>query len=86
MIDWWDIFINGLWILGLAIVLAAFSYRSAWKTYQPKSGAMLWAEDIWPALGLAMFCFGLGLNQRPNLEAGRVDCFGNDLAWHALVQ
>jgi cell division protein FtsW (lipid II flippase) len=61
MIDWWDIIINGLWILGLAIVVAAFSYRSAWKTYQPNSRAMFWAEDIWPALGLAMFCFGLGL-------------------------
>jgi hypothetical protein len=61
MIDWWDVFINGLWILGLAIVLAAFSYRGAWKVYQPKSGSMLWAEEVWPALGLALFCFGLGL-------------------------
>ena len=51
MIDWWDVFTNGLWILGLAIVLAAFSYRSAWKEHKPGNGSMLWTEEIWPGIG-----------------------------------
>ena len=59
MIDWWDVIINGVWILGLAIVLAAFSYRSAWKSYHPGTGNMIWADEVWPAIGLALFCFGL---------------------------
>ncbi len=27
MIPWWSVFFNALWILGLAVLLAAFSYH-----------------------------------------------------------
>ena len=33
MIDWLNVFYNSLWILGLAIILAAFSYAD-WRAHQ----------------------------------------------------
>jgi hypothetical protein len=65
-IDWFGVFSNGLWILGLAIALAAVSYAD-WrrKLSQPRltlrqalshpSFQMAWS------LGLLLFCAGLAL-------------------------
>ena len=67
MIDWWDVIVNGLWIAGLAIFLASVSYLSAAKHYtkggadEPGKRKWLWSGEIWPAVGLALFCLGLGL-------------------------
>jgi len=60
MIDWWKVGVNALWIGGLAIFLAAVSYRSAAKAHA-KESAGLWSGEIWPAVGLGLFCLGLGL-------------------------
>ena len=61
MIDWWDVGVNALWIAGLAIFLAAVSYHSAAKAQAQPQPRLLWSGEIWPAVGLALFCLGLGL-------------------------
>lgn len=65
MIDWWDVSVNAVWIGGLAIFLAAISYRSAAKAHAkgstPVKDRWVWSGEIWPAVGLALFCLGLGL-------------------------
>ena len=33
MIPWWSVFFNGLWICGLAVILAGFSYHY-WLAHQ----------------------------------------------------
>ena len=66
MIDWYGVFHNILWILGLAIVLAALSYAD-WRRRLATPRMALrqaWAEPGFQAaagLGLALFCAGLAL-------------------------
>ncbi len=61
MIDWWSVGVNGLWVAGLAIFLAALSYHRAARAHGAPGQALLWSGEVWPALGLALFCLGMGL-------------------------
>ena len=62
MIDWWFFFHNSLWLVGLAVALAAFSMAS----YQAREEKVRLRQKFSePALqlpfnlGLALFCLGL---------------------------
>lgn len=70
MIDWLGVFRNALWILGLALALAAFSYADWWRRVQvPKQSLGKALEGPWfravLGLGLALFCAGLALGGGP---------------------
>lgn len=63
VIDWYSVFINLFWIMGLAILLAAFSYHS-WlarvaerplkvQLNQPAFQAAFWLSFLLIAIGLA---------------------------------
>lgn len=66
MIDWWSIGTNSLWILGLSILLAVFSYLDwlARETRRPRRS--LFNERSlrlpWTA-GMFLACVGWGLSQ-----------------------
>jgi hypothetical protein len=62
MIDWPNLFFNALWIVGLAIALAAASYAS-WEAsiYKDRLSARLRRTAILGALNLAGLLFALGL-------------------------
>ena len=62
MIDWWGVFSNFLWVLGLSVLLAAWSmayyeaHRSDKKTLQfLGQGGYSWTVTV----GLVLFCAGL---------------------------
>lgn len=65
-IDWFGVFSNGLWILGLAVALAAVSYAD-WRrrlneprlTLRQALGQPSF-QAAW-SLGLLLFCAGLAL-------------------------
>ena len=63
LIDWPALIRNALWILGLSVVLAAFSYVS-WLAVG--RGVRIWRALTWPAfavpasLGLLLFSASLG--------------------------
>lgn len=64
MIDWGNLFANGLWILGCALTLAAFSYASWQASLADESlRARLGSIGIQRAFYLAglSFCVGLSL-------------------------
>lgn len=70
MIDWFGVFRNTLWICGLALALAAFSYADWWRRVQvPRQRLGKALENPWFRatfyLGLALFCAGLGLGGGP---------------------
>ncbi|MEA3336850.1 MAG: hypothetical protein U9R25_13130 [Chloroflexota bacterium] len=66
MIDWYSVLTNGLWILGLAVILAAFSYTD-WRRglNSPKTSLrQALASSRFLAvfsLGMVLFCAGLAL-------------------------
>lgn len=66
MIDWYGVFHNALWVLGLAIALASLSY-SDWqrRTSEPRVGfrAMLGQPGFQTAfsVGMVLFCAGIAL-------------------------
>ena len=47
MIDWWVVFSNGLWIIGLSIVLAAFSYHDWLATAARRPRREAFATRAW---------------------------------------
>ena len=66
MIDWWGVFSNSLWVLGLSVLLAAWSMayyeaqRFDRKTLQLLGeGGYSWAVTI----GLVLFCVGLAATE-----------------------
>ncbi|MGC9398276.1 MAG: hypothetical protein ACP5HM_03990 [Anaerolineae bacterium] len=66
MIDWWGVFSNSLWVLGLSVLLAAWSmaYYDARRTNRKTlqllgEGAYSWAVTV----GLMLFCAGLALTE-----------------------
>lgn len=71
MIDWPNLFRNSLWILGLALALAALSYAS-WEAslHKEKFRARLNRAPIQVALNLAgvLFCAGLAAIAASTLE------------------
>ena len=62
MIDWFSVAANSLWIVGLAVLLATFSY-SDWKKSVEKSSLRAVLGEFTPSLcinfGLFLFCSGL---------------------------
>ncbi len=71
MIDWWALFVNSLWILGLAVILSAFSYAD-WQAH--RRGGSLRQVLARPGFGVSfsmgavLFCLGLLLSGRSALE------------------
>ncbi len=70
MINWYGVFVNGLWVTGLAIILAAVS----WSLYARSLAGRTWLQQLASpqmslALALGMMLFALGLAFRPD---GRV--------------
>ncbi|MFQ5576481.1 MAG: hypothetical protein ACE5G8_05770 [Anaerolineae bacterium] len=61
-IDWLNVLYNTFWIIGLALILAAFSYadwqaaRRGLSLRQASGGAVFYR---WPALGLMLVSLGL---------------------------
>lgn len=80
MIDWFGVFHNALWVLGLGVVLAALSYAD-WRrgTETPKQSLRqaLGRPGFHAAfgLGMALFCAGLALGSQRWWET---------IAWAAL--
>lgn len=64
MIDWWNVFTNALWIAGLAVALAFFSYAD-WSSSRRSEGVVAAAKSTVREpgfiLGLAIACLGAGL-------------------------
>ena len=71
MIDWWALLVNSLWILGLAVILSAFSYAD-WQAH--RRGCRLRQVLARPGFGVSfsmgavLFCLGLLLGGRSALE------------------
>ncbi len=64
LIDWWGVFRNSLWIMGLSVMLAAVSYADWWaKERKIRFREAISAPSIWSAFsaGLFLFCTGLSL-------------------------
>jgi hypothetical protein len=66
MIDWWGVFSNALWILGLAVLLAAWSMAY----YEAQVGGVKVREIFsqtgysWTlTVGLMLFCAGLAATE-----------------------
>lgn len=89
MIDWYGVFRNALWIMGLAVVLAAFSYTD-WQrnSQQPKRGLRqaLAAPAFRAAfsLGMVLFCAGLALSSRRWWEIAAWAVLALLFAWQAV--
>lgn len=66
MIDWYFVFTSSLWILGLSIILAAFSWLD-WRSNETRvSRRVLFKRPMWrvPANGgMVLVCLGLGLGR-----------------------
>jgi hypothetical protein len=69
VINWFSVFINALWIIGLAVLLASFSYHY-WLAAEEKRPLKVqlnqppFQKTLW--LGFLLITFGLiGTSQRP---------------------
>ena len=90
MIDWYGVFHNALWVLGLGIVLASLSYAD-WRrgTLAPKQG--LRQALGWPrfqaafGLGMVCFCAGLALGSTRWWEIAAWAILGLLFAWQAVA-
>jgi hypothetical protein len=70
LIDWWMVATNGLWILGLSIVLAAFSYHDWLARETGRRRRDLFKERSWRlpwVSGMFLACVGWGLAQDTRL-------------------
>lgn len=69
MIDWLGVFNNALWIIGLAVVLAAVSYADWQRRLSTEKRSLAQAlaaptfQISW-SIGLLLFCVGLALTSR----------------------
>ena len=66
MIDWYSVAVNALWILGLSILLAAFSYhdwlrRETGRRWKEVSAGPSWRLPF--SGGTLLFCLGMGLRR-----------------------
>ena len=70
MIDWWNIFSQALWIVGLALLLATFSYNSYRASQAPQETKQL--QLVQPAffgrLGLMLVSAGLAATSGTRIE------------------
>lgn len=69
MIDWWFVAVNGVWILGASVVLAAFSYHHWLAQETGRRLREVLRERSWQIaypLGAMLFCVGwlLGVADR----------------------
>jgi hypothetical protein len=72
MIDWWMVARGALWILGLAIALASFSYAEWWRSLHRRRlrEALNTPRFLAPfSAGLALFSVGLALSSSRWWEA-----------------
>lgn len=89
MIDWYGVLRNTLWIVGLAVALAAFSYTEWWRHLQtPKQslrqalgGAGFQAAF---SLGMVLFCAGLALSSDRWWEIAAWTVLGLLFAWQSM--
>lgn len=88
MIDWYGVFRNALWILGLAVAFAAFSYTDWWRGQQRPRLSLRQALSL-PnfqapfSLGMVLFCLGLALSSRRWWEIAVWAVLGVLFAWQA---
>lgn len=64
MIDWWSAFRNGVWIVGLSVGLAAWSYARWWAHEHGVRFRHTLAEPLFLvpfSAGMALFSLGLAL-------------------------
>ena len=90
MIDWYGVFRNGLWIAGLAVILAAVSYADWRRALQSPKESMRHALGR-PAfltafsIGMVLFCAGLALSGTVWWEIAAWALLGLLFAWQAAV-
>jgi len=71
MIQWSMVFANSMWILGLSVLLAAFSYRSYVKRALPESSNNEWNRRSYPffsRVGFLLASMGLCLSSQSLVE------------------
>jgi VanZ family protein len=90
MIDWYGVLRNALWIMGLAVALAAFSYTE-WRRHLPRpkqslrhalGGAGFQAAF---SLGMVLFCAGLALGSDRWWEIAAWAVLGALFAWQSFA-
>lgn len=88
LIDWVGVARNGLWILGLSIALAAFSY-TVWLAPQRRTSlrrALNWGGFSVPfALGLLLFAAGLAWGATAAWERVAWIVLAVAFAWQAVA-
>lgn len=68
MIPWQSLLANSLWIVGLAVLLARFSYSRAYQQIKRSTTEATRRFD-WPVmLGLTLFCVGMLLTAKSQSE------------------
>lgn len=90
MIDWYGVFRNALWVLGLAVAFAAFSYTDWWRgRQQPKLSLRqaLGAPNFQApfSLGMVLFAAGLALSGDRWWEIAAWAILGVLFAWQAVM-
>jgi len=90
MIDWTGVFRNALWIFGLAVALAAFSYTD-WQRARQTPRLSLRQALGQPgfqaafSLGLGLFCAGLALSSQRWWETAAWAMLSLLFAWQMLA-
>lgn len=89
MIDWFGVFHNALWILGLAVVLAALSYVDWWRrtlepplTLRQALGTAGFQAAF--SVGMLLFCAGLALGSDRWWEIAAWSLLGLIFGWQAF--
>lgn len=80
MIDWVNVGLNALWILGLSIILAAFSYHHWLAAETSRRLRDVLAQPSWKlpfSLGMVLTCVGVGY--------GLADRWWEKTIWTALA-
>ncbi len=88
LIDWVGVAKNALWIMGLAVMLAAFSYTDWWAaTHQERLRSALGAPRFQTPfnLGLTIFAAGLASTSSAWWEIGAWSVLSVLFAWQTFV-
>ncbi len=71
MIDWGNVFENGLWLIGLALILAALSFGDYIRTEARLPAGSIWRAILfWARVGGLLLCAGMALTVGSWLERG----------------
>lgn len=89
MIDWYGVFRNALWVVGLAVALAAFSYTEWWRHLQTPRQSLRQALSgpgfqVTFSLGMVLFCTGLALSSKRWWEIAAWAVLGVLFAWQGI--